>query len=289
MPQNAAFHQILTMKIKVKKASGAVEDLNPDKLRQSLIRSGADREEADSIIGTIIEEMPAYTTTRKIYSLAKKYLRRINRSTGLRYSLKKALFRLGPSGYPFEKYIGEVMKNYGYNTEIGSIIHGKCIKHEIDVLAIKDNEVAAVECKYRNSSGSTSDVKTAMYVHSRFRDLRDVINKEYPGRAFRGLLITNTRFTLDAIQYAECTGMEVKSWRYPESEGLEEMIEAKKLYPVTVISGVRSALIRALFENNIILLKDLAEMKTDTMMNILALNEKKAGILKKQAEDLCLC
>ena len=277
------------MKIKVKKASGIVEDLNPNKLRGSLIRSGADREQANSIIETIIEEIPPHTTTKKIYSLARKYLRQINHASGLRYSLKKALFRLGPSGYPFEKYIGEILKNYDYSVEIGSIMNGKCVKHEIDVFAVNKNEVLAVECKYRNSGGSTTDVKTAMYVHSRFRDLESVIKTAYPGKSFRGMLITNTRFTTDAIQYAECTGMHLKSWRYPETGGLQEMVETKKLYPVTVISGVKSGLIKTLFDNNIILLKDLAGMKIEKIMKMLSLNERKAKILKQQADELCLC
>lgn len=276
------------MKIKVTKASGKVEDLNSNKLRDSLIRSGADREQADAIIETIIYDSPPYTNTKKIYGLARKYLRQINHASGLRYSLKKALFRLGPSGYPFEKYIGEILKNYDYGVEIGSLVNGKCIKHEIDVLAVNDKEVLTVECKYRNNGGSTIDVKTAMYVHSRFRDLESVIKTVYPGKSFRGMLITNTRFTTDAIQYAECTGMDLKSWRYPETGGLQEMVEEKKLYPVTVLSGVRSRLIKTLFDNDIILLKDLAVMKTETMMKMLSLNAKKSQSLKRQADELCL-
>lgn len=276
------------MKIKVTKASGTVEDLNSNKLRDSLIRSGADREQADAIIETIIYDSPPYTNTKKIYGLARKYLRQINHASGLRYSLKKALFRLGPSGYPFEKYIGEILKNYDYGVEIGSLVNGKCIKHEIDVLAVNDKEVLTVECKYRNNGGSTIDVKTAMYVHSRFRDLESVIKTVYPGKSFRGMLITNTRFTTDAIQYAECTGMDLKSWRYPETGGLQEMVEEKKLYPVTVLSGVRSRLIKTLFDNDIILLKDLAVMKTETMMKMLSLNAKKSQSLKRQADELCL-
>ena len=277
------------MKIKVTKASGAVEDLNSDKLRVSLIRSGADREQADSIIETILKEIPPHITTKKIYGLAKKYLRQINHASGLRYSLKKALLRLGPSGYPFEKYIGEVLKHYGYSVEIGPMVNGRCVKHEVDVFAVNDTEILAAECKYRNSGGSTIDVKTAMYVHSRFRDLESVMKTEYPGRSFRGMLITNTRFTTDAIQYAECTGVDLKSWRYPETGGLQEMIEAKNLYPVTVISGVKSGLIKALFDKDIILLKDLAGKDTGTIMKILSLNEGKAKTLKKQADELCLC
>ena len=110
MPPGTSFDKVLIMKIKVTKASGKVEDLNTDKLRGSLIRSGANREQADSIIETILAEIPPHITTKKIYGLAKKYLRQINHASGLRYSLKKALFRLGPSGFPFEKYIGEVLK-----------------------------------------------------------------------------------------------------------------------------------------------------------------------------------
>ena len=277
------------MKIKIKKASGIIEDLNLNKLRASLIRSGADREQADSIIEMIIEELPPHTTTKKIYTLARKYLRHINHASGLRYSLKKALFRLGPSGYPFEKYIGEILKHYGYDVEIGRILEGKCVKHEIDVLAVNENEVLTIECKYRNRGGSTTDVKTAMYIHSRFRDLKSVINTAYPDKSFRGMLITNTRFTSDALQYAECTGMHLKSWRYPETGGLQEMIEEKKLYPVTVISGVKSGLIKTLFDNDIILLKDLAGMKSAKMMKLLSLTEPKAKFLKEQADELCLC
>ena len=67
------------------------------------------------------------------------------------------------------------------------------------------------------------------------------------------------------------------------------MIEAKKLYPVTVISGVKSGLIKTLFDKDIILLKDLAGMKTGTIMKMLSLNEGKAKTLKKQADELCLC
>ena len=277
------------MKIKITKASGKTEDLNPDKLRESLIRSGADPEQAGLIIESILKEIPPFTNTKKIYRLAKKYLRKINHASGLRYSLKRALFRLGPSGYPFEKYVGEVLRHYGYRVRTGIFMEGKCVRHEIDVFAVKDNEVSLIECKYHNRAGTTSDVKTAMYIHSRFQDLKPVIKSRYPGKKYNGWLMTNTRCTSDAIQYAECTGLQVKSWRYPEDSSLQKIIEDKKLYPVTIISGVKSRLIKTLFEHNIILLKDLAGMEAEEIETILSLPPNKAKTLKKQADELCLC
>jgi hypothetical protein len=251
--------------------------------------SGADREQVEEIIETILREITPYMHTKKIYRLAKKYLNQINHASGLRYSLKRALFRLGPSGYPFEKYIGELLKHYGYQTNTNVILEGKCVKHEIDVFAVKDNEASLVECKYHNRAGNTTDVKVALYIHARFQDMRPVIKLKYPGKPFKGLLITNTRCTSDAIEYARCTGLQVKSWRYPENDGLQKIIEDKNLYPVTIISGVKSGLIKTLFDHNIILLKDLAEMEVIDIRKTLSLPEKKAAALKKQADALCLC
>lgn len=277
------------MKIKVTKASGQIEDLNPDKLRMSLTRSGADRELAEEIIEKVLREIEPYTSTKKIYSLAQKYLRKANHASGLRYSLKRALFRLGPSGYPFESYYGELLTHYGYEVSIGRIMQGRCVKHEIDVLAISKGEVSVVECKYRNSAGGVADVKVALYAHSRFQDLQPVISLQYPEKEFTGCLVTNTRCTSDALQYAECSGFGVKSWRYPETMSLEKMIEEKRLYPVTIISGIKSGLIGKLIKENIILLKDLADMDVKDIKKLLLLPEKTAFKLKKQADELCLC
>ena len=277
------------MEIKVTKASGIVEDLNPDKLRASLIRAGADREQVEDIIERILLEIEPYTNTKKIYKLAKKYLRQFNHASGLRYSLKRALFGLGPSGYPFEKYFGELLKRYGYQVNTGVLLEGKCVKHEVDVFAINENEVSVIECKYHNRPGLTTDVKIAMYVHSRIQDLKPIIASQHPEKAYKGWLVTNTRCTSDAIQYAECTGLKIKSWRYPDNESIERMIEDKRLYPVTVLSDVKSGLIEKLIKHDIILLKDLTEMDVKMIQTLLLLPEDKAAALKKQADELCLC
>lgn len=277
------------MKIKVTKASGLIEDINPDKLRTSLRRSGADRELAEEIIEKVLREIEPYTSTRKIYRLVRKYLRQANRASGLRYALKRALFRLGPSGFPFERYYGELLKNYGYQVSNGLIMQGKCVKHEVDVFATNKHEVSVVECKFRNSAAGATDVKVAMYVNSRFQDLKPVILSRYPAKKFTGWLVTNTRCTSEALRYAECSGFQVKSWRYPDNTSLEKMIEEKWLYPVTIVSGIKSGLIGRLIKENIILLKDLTEMEVKDIKKLLSLSEKKASALKKEADELCLC
>jgi hypothetical protein len=84
-------------------------------------------------------------------------------------------------------------------------------------------------------------------------------------------------------------GFHLKSWRYPDSDSLEKMIEEKRLYPVTVISGLKSGLARRLIEEGIILLKDLVAMDVRDIRKMLSLPENKASILKQHADELCLC
>ncbi|MBI5056094.1 MAG: restriction endonuclease [Nitrospirae bacterium] len=277
------------MNIKIKKASGIIEDFNSQKLLESLIRSGADREHAEEVIERMVPEITPYTSTKRIFRLAHKYLRQFNHASVLRYSLKRALFRLGPSGYPFEKFFAELLRHYGYHADVNVIMEGQCVKHEIDVFAESEKEILLVECKYRNTAEGAPDVKTTLYVNSRFQDLKPVIKSRYPNKAFAGWLVTNTRFTSDALQYSRCIGLKVKSWRYPDNNSLEKMIEDKKLYPVTVMSTLNSAQIRRLIEHRVILMKDLAQMKAQDIQKLLSVKESKASILKQQADELCFC
>jgi hypothetical protein len=67
------------------------------------------------------------------------------------------------------------------------------------------------------------------------------------------------------------------------------MIEDKRLYPVTILSGVQRELIRKLFDHNIILLKDLIDVKSLALQSMLSIPENRAVSMRKQAEALCLC
>jgi hypothetical protein len=274
-------------RIRVRKYGGQVEDFNADKLRRSLVNAGATRATADRIIDEIVDDVADETSTKQVYRLAHSRLRKTSRACGLRYTLKKALFRLGPTGYPFEQYVGDVLENHGYKTKVGVTLEGKCVSHEIDVLAVSDSEVSVMECKYHNRKGTTTDVKVALYVHSRVRDLEPTVTARYGGKKYAGWVVTNTRCTADALAYARCVGLNILSWRHPEGRGLERMIEEKKLYPVTMVYGIQAGLVEKLIRERILLLKDLLTMSPESLQSRLGLSPQKAKALRGKAEDLC--
>ena len=104
------------------KASGVEQRFDPEKVYNSLINSGASPDVADKVIHLLVPEIKPGMHTKKIYRLAHKFLKHIDKPSGMRYSLKDAIYALGPTGYPFEQYIARLFKAHGYKTKVGQLI-----------------------------------------------------------------------------------------------------------------------------------------------------------------------
>ncbi len=279
------------MAITILKASGQPEQFSIQKLVSSLIRAGAPADVAEDIAGQVAKKIGPYTKTRDIYRTAKKLLKNYNLAAGMRYSLKKAISALGPSGYPFEKYVARILKGHGYSAEVGSIVNGYCVKHEVDVLAIKGAGHFVIECKYHSNGGKPTDIKIALYVHSRFTDIKKAFDlmPEHAANVHQVWLVTNTRCTTDAIKYAECVGMRIISWRYPETGSLEKMIEEKRLYPVTILPSARKKFLETLFANDFILAQDIADIDEGYFLRKSGIDHAAARAIKREADNICPC
>ena len=277
------------MSISVIKADGKVEGFSVEKLAESLVRSGLQRETALEVAKEVEAGLPSLVHTRRIFKLVKKILRSINHASTMRYSLKRAISELGPSGYPFERFLSKVLRAYGYQTELNLQMEGWCVSHEVDILARKDGDSFAIECKYHNDGGKPVDVKIALYVHSRAEDLKKAYRKGRLSEPIKeGWLATNTRLTSDAIKYSECSGLKVISWRYPEGKGLERLIEQKRLYPITVLSPQKRSILKELLKKDIVLASEIASMGEEEFLSKSGLDEPTSRALKQQAERLCL-
>ncbi|NWF52374.1 MAG: restriction endonuclease [Nitrospirae bacterium] len=276
------------MAFEVIKASGQTEEFNIQKLVDSLIRSGAPEYVARDIAKQVENQIKPSMHTKHIYRIAKKILRQYSKTADMRYSIKRAIYMLGPAGYQFEKYFAEILKAYGYSTETNRFIKGYCVTHEVDIFAVHNGIGHVIECKYHSNGGIPIDVKIALYVYSRFMDIKKAyeLKNEDTVSINKGWLVTNTRCTSDAIKYANCMGLEIISWKYPEEKSLEKMIENKKLYPVTILSSIRKSSLDKLFKNNIILVRDIADIDEMTFIKQSGIDISVARVLKKEADEL---
>jgi hypothetical protein len=219
--------------IKIIKASGATVPFSIQKLRKSLSRSGACEHIIEEVVREVENKLHDGITTKKIYQLAFRKLRKIQMLAASKYQLKKAIMELGPSGYPFEKYVSEIFNAQGHSVQTNLIMKGRCVNHELDVLAEQDEVQKVIECKYHNQQGTICDVKIPLYVHARFKDISEAMPKS---KIQEGWIVTNTRFSGDAIQYGMCSALTLLGWDFPEGKGLRELIDQGGLYPITCLT-----------------------------------------------------
>jgi hypothetical protein len=245
--------------INITKASGLKVPFNKGKLKQSLLRSGANSEQADEVVTEIMEMLVEGMSTRKIYKTAFRLLRNVSRPMAARYKLKHAIMELGPSGFPFEQFVAELLKHKGYKTQVGVIVKGHCVNHEVDVIAEKDKHHFMIECKFHNRQGYSSDVKIPLYIQSRFLDV-ETSWKQLDGHAekfHQGWVVTNTRFSEDAAQYGRCMNMNLVGWDYPKNNGLKDWIDGSGLHPVTCLTTLTQKEKQQLLDRKIVLCKTM--------------------------------
>jgi hypothetical protein len=243
--------------ITVKKASGVYEPFSVKKLRNSLKRAGANKKLITKVQDHVEKQLYDGITTKKIYQEVYRILGQLDHSLALRYNLKEAIMALGPSGYPFENFVAGVLDRHGYQTKTNQIIRGHCISHEIDVTARKDNTSWMIECKFHNRPGTKSKIKEALYTHARFLDVTQT------GKFDQGWLITNTKVTSQAIDYALCVNLQILSWDYPPNESLRYLIEKSNLHPVTCLAGLDDNERRQILLSDIVFCHDLVMKKNE--------------------------
>lgn len=273
--------------IKVVKSNGEEVLYSREKLQNTISLAGADDLNSEQIADYVEQNLYDGISTSRIYQLAYSFLRkkRSHRAAG-RYRLKKAIFDLGPSGYPFEIFIGKLFESFGFSVKVGQIMQGKCVQHEVDVVASRDKTLTIVETKFRGDFRGKTNVQVPLYIHSRFNDIKAKLieNEKYRDFTINGYVVTNARFTMDAINYAECVGLGLMSWDYPSKASLKYYIDRSGLHPLTSLHTLRKTDKKMLLDNGIVLCREL-ESHQDLMLQN-GLNKQRVNRVLSEASML---
>ena len=280
------YYSFRTVKnIRITKASGARAYYAPRKLRRSLRRAGAPADLIRDIEAEIEREVYPGMSTSDIYARAFQLLHGHSSHLAARYKLKKAIMELGPSGYPFEHFVGALISHTGFRTQVGVFLEGRCVSHEVDVKAVRHQEKILVECKYHNQSGFICDVKISLYVHARFRDIEAGMEGRGEDPRFEGWIVTNTRFSDDALRYGTCAGMRLVSWDYPAKGSLKDMIDREKLYPLTCLTTLSGREKELLLKQGLVLCRELLS-REDALRRARVSATRIPGVLQ-ECNELC--
>ena len=281
---------------KVVKADGSIEEFKPQKIMRTLRRSGVSDATAYKILDEITDISYDGISTKEILKRVKILLQKEETQAAMRYDLKGAIMRLGPTGFPFETFVAKILEHYGYKTKLRTIVEGRFLRHEIDIIAERANGAmvrSMIECKFRNLPGAYVDAKDVLYTYARFLDLNEG-NAQGKGDRFDEVwVVSNTHISSEAIRYANGKGMKLLCWRCPGGVcacplgmSLEKIIEAKGLYPVTILRSADRETLEKLFKANLILAKDLLLLDIGLLKKKTQLKEEKLGKLIFEAKQL---
>ncbi len=271
--------------IYIVKASGEREVFDKSKLENSLLRAGADHETVDEIVNHVALELKDGMSTSQIYKHAFFLLNKKQKPIATRYSLRRAITDLGPSGFPFEDFIAHILREKGYKALTGQVVMGGCVEHEVDIVAWNENKLIMAEAKFHNELGIRSDLKVALYVKARMDDLSgNVYFYDKERKVDEGWLITNTKFTSTAIHYAEGKGLILIGWNYPKRGNLQDMIIDSGLHPLTCLETLSLAQKKMLLSRGVVLCKTLKEDRS--ILASLGINEEKSQRIFNEINSL---
>ncbi len=220
-------------------------------------------------------------TTDEIFYHIREFLVGKDKKSALRFNLRQAIFELGPTGFPFEQYLARIFKDQGYKTEVDLQMQGECVSHEIDLLLEKDGRREILEAKFHNQTFGKSDVQVLLYTYARFLDVKEV-NK------IDGVWVaTNTKLSSDAITYAQCKGVKVIAWNYPEDNNLQHFVERPKMYPVTTLTDISLEEERRFIDNGIVLASDLLKVSDEEFKTKYLIDEKRIPVIRESAQLIC--
>jgi hypothetical protein len=245
-------------KFNIHKESGRFEPFSRRKLLRSVKRCGLPPHECNQIINQVEANLKDGCKSRDIFKKTLKLIKQTSKLASIHYSLKNALFQLGPDGHHFEQFVAYYFKELGHSTRTCIVQRGKFVKHEVDVIGHNNGKDIYAECKFHNHAGIKNDVKISLYVKARWDDLKDGPD----GKSLRDFyIVSNTAFTTDAIAYANGTGLKLLGINMPADNSFLDEIKKLKLYPITSLRKLTRSFKRRLLERNIILAKNVLHHK----------------------------
>ena len=273
----------MSAQIKVIKRDGSEVDFDDLRVLNSIEKSGVQKELQDQVLAHIKERVqPDNTiTTDEIFYHIREFLVGKDKASAQRFNLRQGIFELGPTGFPFEKYLAKIFSDQGYKTEVGLQMRGECVTHEIDLLLEKDGKREIVEAKFHNQKFGKTDVQVLLYTYARFLDIKG------PNNIDGVWVATNTKLTSDAIAYAKCKGVKVLSWNYPNDNNLADFVEKPKMYPVTVLTDLATEDKRRLVDNGVVLACDFLKLADEELEGKYLMDKDKTREAKKDAELIC--
>jgi len=276
------------MRIFVTKADGSKQLFDREKVARTCLRMGANREIAEEIAEKIetriYDGIETEKILKKIFRLLSRYQPILKHLTDLREGL--SLMNPKPE---FERYVQIVLSENGYEVTPSQIIRGRCVEHEVDAIARKDNTTYFVEVKHHYNYHTTTGLDESRIARAVLEDVTEGFELGLNNlKIDRAMIVCNTKYSWHAKRYGECRGILQIGWSSPPYQSLQDMIEERKLHPITCLKGLKKETRERLTSAGVILMKQVVEEDPEQLIERTGMSKESIELIIEKAKSYTL-
>lgn len=272
--------------VNVRKFDGTLIPFDKDRVMRTCLRMRLPKKEAEEIADEIEKEAFEGMSTKKVIDMILEHGRKHKKFFKHIVDLKEALgiMRSKPD---FEQFVALLLEDKGYKTITNKIVQGRCIDHEIDVIAVRGNETIFVEVKHHKEFHTFTGLDTLLEINSSFEDLvQGYEAKRHKFNFTKAMLVSNTKMSNHSTKYANCRGIDIIGWSTPEHGGIESYVHSKLLYPTTILKDVDEGTVNILGDSGVFTLKQLLEADFKELSRASGINSEQLRVLVTKAEEV---
>jgi hypothetical protein len=268
----------------VTKADGSKQLFDREKVVKTCLRMGANRriafEVADEVEARLYDGIPTKKVLQMIFRLLRKHKPAIRHFLDLKKGL--SLMNSKPE---FEMFVQILLAHHGFEVSPNRILKGKCVGHEVDAVARKDGITYFVEAKHHSNYHTPTGLDESRIARAVLEDVTEgfALGKN-DLKIDRAMIVTNTRYSEHARRYGKCRNILQIGWSSPKTLGLQNMIEEKKLYPLSCVKGLNSETKMKLVNSGIVLMKQLLEEEPSKLARETGISQQTLKKIIEKAE-----
>jgi len=272
--------------IYVTKADGSKQVFDKQKVFRTCLRLRATQQAAQSVADRIEAKARSGIATKEILQMIFRYMKEYRPEVRYITDLREAIALMRPQP-DFEKYVALLLKEQGYSVETNQLIRGKCVEHEVDVVARKNNECIYVEVKHHFQHHTFTGIGVFLEAWASYVDLLQGFEEAKNSFHFNKVMVVcNTKISDHAKQYATCKGILYTGWNYPAGNSMEDMIQKKSLYPITFLKSLDRRIEAKLGDAGVITLRQLVETNMAGLASKTNVEKAKLRILVEKAREI---
>jgi hypothetical protein len=251
----------MVLPVFVTKADGSRQIFDREKVVKTCLRMGVNRRIANNVAHAVEARVHDGMPTNKVLQLIFRLLRKHTPTIQHFLDLRKGL-SLMDSKPEFEKFVQTLLAHNGFEVTPNQIIKGRCVEHEVDAVARKDDVTYFVEAKHHSNYHTPTGLDESRIARAVLEDVTEgfALGKNEV-QIERAMIVTNTRYSEHARRYGKCRDILQIGWSSPKTLALQNIIEEKKLYPLSCIKGLNRDVKMKLVNYGIVLMTQLVEEK----------------------------